>query len=68
MYVNILSIIAYNVCVPDRSIQTQQASSTHQCEYKESKDVRVYSCCVVFCVVLPVMCFHVIDKFLSLRL
>jgi hypothetical protein len=52
--------------VPDRSIQAQQAPSIHQCEYRESKDVRVYSCFAVFCVVLAVMCICVIFKFLSL--
>jgi hypothetical protein len=58
--------------MPDRylvfGICAQQASSTHQCEHGESKNVCVYSCFAVFCVVLAVMCICVIYKFLSLGL
>jgi hypothetical protein len=49
---------------PERSIRAQQASSTHQCEYRGSKNVRVYCCCAVLCVILDVMCIYVIYKFL----
>jgi hypothetical protein len=41
-----------------------QLTSVNIC--RESKDVRVYSCFAVFCVVLAVMCICVIYKFLSL--
>jgi hypothetical protein len=54
--------------VSDRTIRAQQASSTHQCEYVESKNVGVHSRCAVLCVVLAVMCICVIYKFLSLGL
>ncbi len=37
--------------MPDRSIRAQQASSTHQCEYGQNKDLCVGVCvCVCVCV------------------
>jgi hypothetical protein len=57
--------------MPNRSIRAQQASSTHQREYGENKDVCVCVVTVlyfVFCVVLAVMCICVIYKFFSLGL
>ncbi len=55
----------FGVSVSNRSIRTQQASSTHQCKCEEN--VCMYSCCVVLCV-LAVTYISVIYKFLSLGL
>jgi hypothetical protein len=57
-----IQLFTYNIAmvfmvlvVPHGSITAQQAFSTHLCECGESKNLCMYSCRVVLCVVLAEM-------------